>query len=104
MLRRDSSRASARRAPVAPRSAGPRRPVRRDSAPDPEPAPRASPGGAGNSTSLVGTYEQVAEGLLDYVDLGVTTLLIRGFDPLADARDYGRVIDLVRAGVKARAA
>ena len=57
-------------------------------------------GGAGNSTSLVGTYEQVAEGLLDYVDLGVTTLLIRGFDPLEDAKKYGRVIELVRAGAE----
>jgi alkanesulfonate monooxygenase len=57
-------------------------------------------GGAGNSTSLVGTYEQVAEGLLDYVDLGVTTLLIRGFDPLEDAKKYGRVIELVRAGAQ----
>jgi alkanesulfonate monooxygenase len=61
-------------------------------------------GGAGNSTSLVGTYEQVAEGLLDYVDLGVTTLLIRGFDPLEDAKKYGRVIDLVRAGATQRPA
>jgi alkanesulfonate monooxygenase len=59
-------------------------------------------GGAGNSTSLVGTYEQVAEGLLDYVDLGVTTLLIRGFDPLEDAKKYGRLIELVRAGAKDR--
>jgi alkanesulfonate monooxygenase len=57
-------------------------------------------GGAGNSTSLVGTYEQVAEGLLDYVDLGVTTLLIRGFDPLEDAKKYGRLIELVRAGAQ----
>lgn len=55
-------------------------------------------GGAGNSTSLVGSYEQVAEGLLEYVDLGVSTLLIRGFDVLADAQNYGRLIDLVRAG------
>jgi alkanesulfonate monooxygenase len=61
-------------------------------------------GGAGNSTSLVGTYEQVAEGLLDYVDLGVTTLLIRGFDPLEDAKKYGRVIELVRAGARQRPA
>jgi alkanesulfonate monooxygenase len=59
-------------------------------------------GGAGNSTSLVGTYEQVADGLLDYVDLGVSTLLIRGFDPLEDAKKYGRVIQLVRAGAKDR--
>jgi alkanesulfonate monooxygenase len=59
-------------------------------------------GGAGNSTSLVGTYEQVADGLLDYVDLGVTTLLIRGFDPLEDAKKYGRLIELVRAGAADR--
>ncbi|MFT4084854.1 MAG: LLM class flavin-dependent oxidoreductase [Nocardioides sp.] len=61
-------------------------------------------GGAGNSTSLVGTYEQVADALLDYVDLGVTTLLIRGFDPLEDARSYARVVDLVRAGAENRPA
>jgi alkanesulfonate monooxygenase len=55
-------------------------------------------GATGNSTALVGTHEQVADALLDYVDLGVTTLLIRGFDPLEDARSYAGVIDLVRAG------
>ena len=32
-------------------------------------------------TSLVGTPEQVAEALLDYYDLGITTFPIRGFDP-----------------------
>ncbi|MYS19644.1 alkanesulfonate monooxygenase, partial [Streptomyces sp. DvalAA-14] len=53
-------------------------------------------GAAGNSTALVGSYEQVAESLLDYVHLGVSTLLIRGFSPLADARDYGSLIRLVR--------
>ena len=38
------------------------------------------------------------QALLDYVDIGVTTLLIRGFDPLDDAIDYGRhLIPLVRA-------
>jgi len=47
-------------------------------------------GAAGNSTGLVGTPEQVADALLDYYDLGVTTFLIRGFDPLEDALDYGR--------------
>jgi alkanesulfonate monooxygenase len=47
-------------------------------------------GGRGNSTSLVGTPRQVAEALMDYYDLGVTTFLIRGFDPLDDAIDYGR--------------
>ncbi|EON11001.1 LLM class flavin-dependent oxidoreductase [Pandoraea sp. SD6-2] len=47
-------------------------------------------GGRSNSTALVGTPEQVADALLDYYDLGVTTFLIRGFDPLGDAIDYGR--------------
>jgi alkanesulfonate monooxygenase len=47
-------------------------------------------GARGNSTALVGTPEQVADALLDYYDLGVTTFLIRGFDPLEDAREYGR--------------
>jgi alkanesulfonate monooxygenase len=52
-------------------------------------------GAAGNSTALVGSYEQVAEALLDYVKVGATTLLIRGYDPLADAIDYGNLISLV---------
>jgi alkanesulfonate monooxygenase len=47
-------------------------------------------GASGNSTSLVGTPDQVADALLDYYDLGVTTFLIRGFDPLEDAFHYGR--------------
>jgi len=47
-------------------------------------------GARGNSTALVGTPEQVAEALLDYYDLGVTTFLIRGFDPFNDAIEYGR--------------
>jgi alkanesulfonate monooxygenase len=63
----------------------------------------AAVGGAGNTTALVGTPEQVAESLLDYHDLGVTTLLIRGFDPLNDAVEYGReLIPLVRAEVARR--
>jgi alkanesulfonate monooxygenase len=62
-------------------------------------------GAAGNSTSLVGTPEQVADALLDYYDLGVTTFLIRGFDPLEDAIQYGRdLIPLVRNAVKNRLA
>ena len=46
-------------------------------------------GAQGNSTALVGTPDQVAEALLDYYDLGVSTFLIRGFDPYDDAVDYG---------------
>jgi alkanesulfonate monooxygenase len=62
-------------------------------------------GAAGNSTGLVGTPEQVADALLDYYDLGITTFLIRGFDPLVDAIAYGRdLIPLVRELVAARQA
>jgi alkanesulfonate monooxygenase len=57
-------------------------------------------GARGNTTALVGTAEQVAESLLRYVDIGVTTILLRGFDPLADAREYGAVIGLVRAAAE----
>ncbi|HVI91919.1 MAG TPA: LLM class flavin-dependent oxidoreductase [Dongiaceae bacterium] len=54
-------------------------------------------GAKGNSTSLVGTPEQVADALLDYYDLGVTTFLIRGFDVIEDAVEYGRdLIPLTR--------
>jgi alkanesulfonate monooxygenase len=44
----------------------------------------------GNSTSLVGTPDQVAESLAEYHDLGIDIFLIRGFDPLIDCIDYGR--------------
>ena len=60
-------------------------------------------GAAGNSTGLVGTPEQVADALLDYYDIGVDHFLIRGFDPLGDAIDYGReLIPATRALVAAR--
>jgi alkanesulfonate monooxygenase len=47
-------------------------------------------GAQGNSTGLVGTPEQVADALLDYYDPGISTFLIRGFDPVEDAIAYGR--------------
>lgn len=60
-------------------------------------------GGRSNSTSLVGTPEQVADALLKYYDLGIPTFLIRGFDPLVDAIEYGReLLPLVRAKVAER--
>jgi alkanesulfonate monooxygenase len=62
----------------------------------------AATGAAGNSTALVGTPEQVAESMLDYLDVGVTTLLIRGYDPLEDAEGYGEVISIVRDEVARR--
>jgi alkanesulfonate monooxygenase len=40
---------------------------------------------------------------LRYVDLGISTILIRGFDPLQDAIDYGReLLPLVRGEVARR--
>jgi alkanesulfonate monooxygenase len=63
----------------------------------------AATGAPGNSTALVGTPKQVAESLLDYYDIGITTFLVRGFQPLEDAIEYGReVIPLVRAQVARR--
>lgn len=60
-------------------------------------------GAQGNSTGLVGTPEQVSDALLDYYELGVDHFLIRGFDPLADAIDYGRsLIPLTREKVARR--
>ena len=62
-------------------------------------------GANSNTTALVGTPEQVAEVFGDYYDLGVTTFLIRGFDPLDDAVAYGRdLIPLVCALVAEREA
>ena len=49
-------------------------------------------GARGNTTALVGTPDQVAQAFADYHALGVTTFLIRGFDPLEDATEYGRTL------------
>lgn len=62
-------------------------------------------GGSYNSTALVGTPAQVADALLAYYELGVTTFLIRGFSPIDDAEEYGReLIPLVRQRVAEREA
>ena len=63
----------------------------------------AASGASGSTTCLVGTPEQVADALLAYYDLGCSAFIIRGFDPLADAADYGReLIPRVREGVTQR--
>lgn len=63
----------------------------------------AASGASGSTTCLVGTPQQVADALLAYYDLGCSAFIIRGFDPLADAADYGReLIPLVREGVAQR--
>ena len=65
----------------------------------------AATGARGNTTALVGTPEQVGESMLAYYDLGVTTFLIRGFDPIEDAIEYGReLIPLVRHAIARRQA
>jgi alkanesulfonate monooxygenase len=66
-------------------------------------------GALGNTSCLVGTPEQVADAILKYYALGVESFLIRGFDPLNDAVEFGReliprikqgaiAIDRARAG------
>ena len=60
-------------------------------------------GARGNSTALVGTPDQVVESMLAYYDIGVTTFLIRGFNPLRDAIDYGHeIIPRLRAEIADR--
>jgi len=65
----------------------------------------AATGARGNTTALVGTPERVAEALLDYYEAGATSLLIRGFDPLNDAIQYGEeLVGRVKAEVARREA
>jgi alkanesulfonate monooxygenase len=60
-------------------------------------------GGRWNSNALVGTADQVADALLRYHELGVTSFLIRGFEPLEDALLYGReLIPLLRERLRTR--
>jgi alkanesulfonate monooxygenase len=62
-------------------------------------------GAGGNTTALVGSHETVARAILDYLEIGVDTVLIRGYDPLDDATSYGRhVLPLVRQEVAHRRA
>ncbi|WP_439817266.1 LLM class flavin-dependent oxidoreductase [Zavarzinia sp. CC-PAN008] len=63
----------------------------------------AATGAKGNSTALVGTAEQVADSLMKYWDVGIRTFLMRGFDPIPDAADYGRhLLPVIRDKVRAR--
>jgi alkanesulfonate monooxygenase len=59
-------------------------------------------GAAGNSTALVGSIETVAQAMLDYYEIGVTTFLIRGYDPFDDVAGYGELATRVRELVAAR--
>ncbi|MGC4095331.1 MAG: LLM class flavin-dependent oxidoreductase [Polyangiaceae bacterium] len=60
-------------------------------------------GATHDSTALVGTPDTVVAALLDYFDIGVSAFLVRGYEPLYDAIDYGRyVIPAVREAVRER--
>lgn len=101
-------RRSGDRAPVAPENVGSQRLL--EAAARSEVHDRclwtplaAATGARGNSTALVGSPETVAQALMDYYDVGVTTFLIRGYHPFADAVDYGHeLIPRVRAEVERR--
>jgi alkanesulfonate monooxygenase len=56
-------------------------------------------GALGNTSCLVGTSEQVAEAILAYYRLGISSFLMRGFDPVADTTEFGReLIPRIKAG------
>ncbi|MFV0525315.1 MAG: LLM class flavin-dependent oxidoreductase [Acidimicrobiales bacterium] len=63
----------------------------------------AATGAPGNTSCLVGTAEQVADSLLAYYRLGdLSHILIRGFDPLNDATEFGEeLIPRLKAGALA---
>lgn len=46
----------------------------------------------GRSTALVGTPDTIVSSLLDYVDAGVSTFILDGFDRVHDVPDYGRYV------------
>jgi alkanesulfonate monooxygenase len=56
-------------------------------------------GALGNTSCLVGTAEQVADAILGYYRLGISSFLIRGFDPVNDTTEFGReLIPRIKAG------
>jgi alkanesulfonate monooxygenase len=60
-------------------------------------------GASGNTTALVGTPEQVAQAIVAYYDVGVRGVLIRGFEPFANAAEFGQeLIPRIRALVAER--
>lgn len=58
---------------------------------------------SGAGMAIVGSYEQVAERLLQYVDLGVTVFILSGYPHLEECENIGRhVLPLVREGYMRR--
>lgn len=59
-------------------------------------------GALGNTSCLVGTPEQVADAILQYYRLGISSFLLRGFDPVADVTEFGReLIPRIKRGALA---
>lgn len=55
----------------------------------------------GASTALVGSYQTIADSIVDYFKLGCDLISIRGCDNLNDAIDHGRyVLPLVRGALE----
>lgn len=66
---------------------------------------RVTGAGGGSATALVGSYETVAQAILDYTELGFEIFGLRGYDFVADAKEFGQhVIPLVKAEVARREA
>jgi alkanesulfonate monooxygenase len=56
-------------------------------------------GALGNTSCLVGTPEQVADAILAYYRIGISSFLMRGFDPVGDATEFGReLIPRIKTG------
>ncbi|MEH2191039.1 MAG: LLM class flavin-dependent oxidoreductase, partial [Nostoc sp.] len=54
---------------------------------------------SGTGMAIVGSYQQVAERLLDYIDLGITVFILSGYPHLEECENVGRnVLPLVREG------
>ncbi|MEH2264589.1 LLM class flavin-dependent oxidoreductase [Nostoc sp.] len=54
---------------------------------------------SGAGMAIVGSYQQVAERLLEYIDLGITVFILSGYPHLEECENVGRnVLPLVREG------
>lgn len=66
---------------------------------------KAGAGGGGSATALVGSYDTVAQALLDYHELGFEIFGLRGYDFVPDAVEFGmHVIPQLKAEVARREA
>ncbi len=58
---------------------------------------------SGAGMAIVGSYQQVADRLLQYIDLGITVLILSGYPHLEECENIGRnVLPLIREGYLGR--